>query len=87
MRQSSDQPLTKEEQYAANLAMAARKETEEFKSRLTENLRLKMWCIERSIEVAKAAVVMYIDDGENLFISDMLARKLYQFLTETEDKK
>jgi hypothetical protein len=71
MRSSSDAPLSKEDQFAANLAMAARKETETFKSQLAESLRIKMWCIERGIE----------DDKQGGSAAP-LAREFYKFLTE-----
>lgn len=84
MRPNSDAPLSKEDQFAANLAMAHRKETEAFKKTFAQDTQLKMWCIEKGIEAATGTVAMLGDDDERQYCSDTLARLFYRFLIENQ---
>jgi hypothetical protein len=69
---NSDPPLTREQAYEASLAIAARKEADDFKKGFAEQLRLKMWCIEKAIETCQH---ISTDDG---VVS--IAESFHQFL-------
>ena len=77
MRSGSEAQLSKEDQFAVNLAMAKRKETEAFKRTLTENIQLKMWCIEKGIEATQKE---HLSKGNSDVSSDIAARAFFDFL-------